>query len=167
MKVTYQLTASDFLQGMQAYRRKSASGWFIRVVVILMLVVSVLGILTIAMNRDRQSFNSFQPFFILTAVWCCLYWGAPYLSARRQFRGSPSANAPTTLGIDDSGLRFGSQHADSSVAWSAFVKYLEGKDVIALFTSPLCFKVIPKRAFTAEQLTQFRETIQRNIQLKK
>jgi hypothetical protein len=60
-------------------------------------------------------------------------------------------------------LHFVSVVEDSKVSWSAFAEWAEGHAVFALFVAPNASIPIPKRAFTAAQLPEFRETPRRNI----
>jgi YcxB-like protein len=75
----------------------------------------------------------------------------------------PSAQDPITLTVSESGLRVQSRHADSQIAWSAFIGWREEKSVFVVFTQPRLYVPIPKRAFTDEQQAEFRGTLRRNI----
>jgi len=68
-----------------------------------------------------------------------------------------------TLDVTDAGLQFRSQHTDSKVDWSAYVKWLEEKTIFALFPNPKIFIVIPKRAFTVDQVSEFRELLRQHV----
>jgi hypothetical protein len=91
-------------------------------------------------------------------------WGSPYLSARSQFRGSPNAKTPLTLDATESGLRFQSIHSTSEMQWSALIAWAEGKSIFALFPNPRLFIPVPKRAFSPEEITEFRKLISKHIQ---
>lgn len=92
-----------------------------------------------------------------------LHLAQPWLSARIQFRRMPSAQDPMTVEISESGLRIRSRHADSQVAWLAYLGWAEEESVFVLFPQPRIYVPIPKRAFTEEQQAEFRETVRRNI----
>jgi hypothetical protein len=68
-----------------------------------------------------------------------------------------------TIEASDAGLRVHSVHADSQVAWSTYVTWGENKQVFVVLPQPRISLPIPKRAFTAEQLVEFREMLRRNI----
>jgi len=97
------------------------------------------------------------------ALWFTYMLAAPRLSSRRQFRNTPTAQNPITIEALDSGLHIQSVHADSRVAWSAYVGWTEGKSVFVILPQPRIYVPIPKRALTPEQLNEFREMLRRNI----
>jgi hypothetical protein len=55
---------------------------------------------------------------------------------------------------------------NSKVDWSAYVNWVEEKATFALFPHPRIFIVIPKRAFDADQLVEFRELLHRKVKQK-
>lgn len=73
------------------------------------------------------------------------------------------AQSPITLEASETGLQFQNAHADSKVAWSAYVGWGEGKSVFVILPQPRIYITIPKRAFTAEQESEFREMLRHNI----
>jgi hypothetical protein len=129
------------------------------------ILVLATGVTLLILEPHGTAFRNLIPLYILFILWTLVFWASPYLSARSQFRGSPSANAAITLAITDAGLQLHSQHTDSKVGWSAFAKYLEEKAIFALFTNPKVFIVIPKRAFTVEQVSEFRELLRLHVKL--
>lgn len=121
------------------------------------------GLILDILAPHSDAFRNRVPLYVLFILWTLLYWGSPYLSARSQFRGSRAAKAPITLDITDTGLQFRSQHVDSKVDWTAYVKWLEQKTIFALFSNPKIFVVIPKRAFTVDQVSEFRELLRQHV----
>ena len=89
-------------------------------------------------------------------------WARPRLNARRR-AVMPLTQAPLTLDVSDDGLHFLSPLEDSQLSWRAFGGWAEGNAVFALFPSVGTTLPIPKRAFTAEQLDEFREILRRNV----
>jgi len=47
--------------------------------------------------------------------------------------------------------------------WDNFVRFLESDDIFVLFHSDLIFNILPKRAFTTDEVDRFRELILRKI----
>jgi len=68
-----------------------------------------------------------------------------------------------TIEATGAGLEIHSVHADSKVAWSAYMAWGENKTVFVILPQPRIYVPIPKRAFTPEQLNEFRELLRRNI----
>jgi|HubBroStandDraft_4_1064222.scaffolds.fasta_scaffold09410_3 hypothetical protein len=164
MEVTYQLTADDFRHGMMAWRMRSRwrrwNYWLRFAVMAPLLVVSATMLVAYPPARLKQDL-----WIVLggSAFWLAFPWAMPWLSARTQFRRMPSARDPMTLTVSESGLHMRSRHADSQIAWSTFIDWREEKSVFVVFPQPRTYVPIPKQAFTDEQLTEFRETLSRNI----
>ena len=64
---------------------------------------------------------------------------------------------------DDSGTQFIYTTGDSNTQWSGYVRYRETKHLFLLFVSDAGFRAIPKRAFSAEQASQFRNLLNQRI----
>jgi len=164
MEVSYQLTVDDFRRAIKAYRTRTPFlRWTVRVGIGFAILVLATGVTLLILEPHGDAFRNLIPLYILFSLWTLAFWGAPYLSARSQFRGSRAAKAPMTLDVTDAGLQFRSQHTDSKVDWSAYVKWLEEKTIFALFPNPKIFIVIPKRAFTVDQVSEFRELLRQHV----
>jgi hypothetical protein len=96
-------------------------------------------------------------------VWFAYMWFAPRFFARRQFKNHPIAQSQITLNVSEQGLEFHNPHAASKVAWSAYVAWGESRSVFVILPQPRAYITIPKRAFTEEQVAQFRELLCQNI----
>ena len=164
MEVSYQLTPEDFRQGIIAHRNKNwRSRWGFRILFGVVTVMLGMGLIMLALRPDQSTFQSVRPLFAVCAIWLAILLLAPRLSARNQFRGTPSAQNQMTLGISEEGVRLRSVHSDSILQWLALTAWVEGKKIFALFTNPRIFVPIPKRAFTVGQLEEFRELLRSNI----
>lgn len=168
MQFTYELTADDYRHALLAYRdRNFFSRWVILFLILLFAsCAAIQGYLILATEQDWLSRS--LPLTLFTM--CVLLFqlrGAPYFNARRQFRNTPSAHGSITLEVQDAGLRFRSASTDASVLWEHYIKWIEGDSVFVLFSSPLIFVLIPKRAFDSDQLRQFKETLRQKISTQK
>lgn len=137
--------------------------WTVRFGVGFTILVLATGEILLILAPHSDAFRNLIPLYILFILWSLIFWVSPYLSARSQFRGSRSAKAPITLDVTDAGLHFRSQHTDSKVDWSAYVRWLEERTIFALFPNPRIFIVIPKRAFTIDQVSEFREFFREHV----
>jgi hypothetical protein len=99
-------------------------------------------------------------------IWFAWMLGAPRFFARRQFRNMPSAQWPITLDISDSGLDIHTPHSESRATWSAYMAWGESKSVFVIMPQPRIYVPIPKRAFTPEQIGEFRDILRRNVSKK-
>ena len=124
----------------------------------LLFVVSVLQLFI-----NSATVVNVVPGVVVSVGFLTWIWAGPSLSARRQFRNTPSAHDPMTIEVSDLGLQIRSVHADSKVAWSAYMGWGEYKSVFVILPQPRIYVPIPKRAFTVEEQSEFRELLRRNI----
>jgi hypothetical protein len=164
MQVTYQLTPNDLYQGFLAWRdqRKWRKWlrWFAYLVVATALLTSILVLL---LARTPETNPIAFGGLAFGAVWFAWMLLAPKFLSKRQFRNHPMAQSPLRLDGSETGLQFHNAHADSKVAWSGYVGWGESKRVFVIMPQPRIYITIPKRAFTTEQLDEFRELLRRNI----
>lgn len=143
---------------MRVWRR-----WVFRLIWIVISVLIALALALLAFRPIMSTLQTVGPLIGAGVAWLVILVAAPHLSARRQFRNTPSAHDQMTIEVSDSGLQIRSVHADSKVAWSAYMAWGEYKSVFVILPQPRIYVPIPKRAFTAEQLVEFRELLGRNI----
>jgi len=65
--------------------------------------------------------------------------------------------------VEEVGLHFRSANTDAAVSWKHYIKWIEDESLFVLFSSPLIFVLIPKRAFDDGQLPVFKETLREKI----
>ena len=68
-----------------------------------------------------------------------------------------------TTDISEDGILITMPTAESRMKWDNFVRFLESDDIFVLFHSDLIFNILPKRAFTTDEVDRFRELILRKI----
>lgn len=157
MEVTYQLTQRDFFDSFIAHRNRSVvRKWFLRIVVLTVFAFLVIGLLGAILRPYPKVWSDLTPLFVLAAFWIVLLWGSPWLAARRQFFGQPAAQGRRTLLLDSGGVHWRWDGGSSDADWKNYVRFLEGKNQFLIYTSPACFNILPKRALTAEQLSELR-----------
>ena len=162
MQVTFQVTADDYRDGLVAWRNlKSWRRWGIRALALWVGVIFLVSVVQLFVSPAVPT--AALPGIIFSVVALVFIWAGPSLSARRQFRNTPSAHDPMTIEASNAGLEIHSVHADSKVAWSTYVACGEYKSVFLILPQPRIYIPIPKRAFTAEQQSEFRELLRRNI----
>jgi len=128
-------------------------------VLFLLLIV----VMFVADARGRSTLKNAAPLVVIVALWNLWLLVSPYFAARSQFRGSRAAHGRKALQASAAELSFQTDLGSSRLQWSGFVNWVEEKQVFALFTSPKAFIVLPKRAFTPEQVAEFRELLRQNI----
>jgi hypothetical protein len=167
MEVTFELTVDDFYDGLKACRRKTiVAGWALPLgTAALTLLVIYLIFQSLASSRAAP-FKDLIP-LVMICVFCLIVsivvplWRRS--AVRKQFEGNPSTKGLITLAVSESEIRLRSHHTDSSATWSSFVMWSEGKSVFAIMVSPVIYYVVPKRAFSADQLIEFQELLRLKI----
>jgi len=162
--ITYQLTPEDFYQGFIAWRsRRKWQKWLRWIAYPIVATASLTSLLLLLVARSSET-TPFALFGLIFGVgWFTYMLLAPRFYSRRQFRNHPVAQSPITLDVSEQGFEFHNAHADSKVAWSAYVAWGEAKSVFVVMPQPRAYITIPKRAFTDEQQAEFREILRRNI----
>lgn len=164
MQVTYELTQRDFIDAVRAHRNRSAfRKWFRRTFASIAFVLAGVGLLQFGFHPDNQTLSNFAPLFVLAAVWAALTWGTPWLLARRLFVKQPSLQGPRTMTLDTAGVHLRWSGGTSDFVWNNFTRQLEGKNQFLLYTSPILFTIVPKRALTDEQLSEFRAILAQSV----
>lgn len=164
MRVTFQLTPEDYYQGLLAWRSLRAwQRWVLRFSYVVVGTAFLGSLLVLVFDQKSPANHIFVFGTVFGPLWFGYMLFAPRFSSRRQFRNSPSAQSPVTLDISDAALEIHSAHGDSKVAWSAYIAWAERKSVFVILPQPRIYVPIPKRAFTEEQITEFRELLRRNI----
>ena len=161
MEVTFELTADDFYDAMKACRRKTVvAPWALPAITV------AFGLLVTYLLFHGSPFKNLIPLVLACMFGLIVSILAPlsrHSAARRQFQCNPSTKGLITLTVSESGINLRSQHTDSTAAWSSFVLWCEGKSVFAMMMSPVIFYALPKRAFSTDQLIEFRELLRLNI----
>jgi len=164
VRITFQLTPKDYHQGLLAWRSfKTWRRWLLRCAYFLVGLTILVSLLLPLVRPGSEMLKIWAAPLAFAVIWFAFMLGAPWLSARQQYRNTPTAQTPISIEASDTGLSIQSAHADSRVAWSAYAAWGENKSVFVVLPQPRIYVPIPKRAFSAEQLVEFRELLGRNI----
>ena len=165
MILDFQFTLDDYRKAFTAHRKKGASlfmRWFLKLCVvggIILLLGALLFVLT-----GQRALNVVLPPFLIGALWIWIGMGGSYqLSARIQFSKNPVLREPRRLEITDEGVKTDAGIASSQMSWKAYLRFVEGKDSFLLYTSPVCFVIIPKRVLQPAQVDELRQILKMNI----
>jgi hypothetical protein len=162
MEITYELTQKDFTESFNAHRnRRPFVKWARRTVAWVMILASALALFGSIRTGNTRTL---LPFFGLVAMWLLFLAGAPtWWSARRQFLRQPGAHGARTVLFDAIGAHWQWNGGSSDVEWKNYVRSVEGKNQVLLYTSPACFNIIPKRALGKEGLAEVLTLLKQRI----
>ncbi|GMU66801.1 MAG: hypothetical protein AMXMBFR36_30750 [Acidobacteriota bacterium] len=131
--------------------------------------VAALGVLALAAVLpdviEAGGFRSFG-FWLFAALFAYfpLYFGILVpRHVRRLYRQTKAAGRPTTYSIDDSGLTLQSENGSGSVPWPDFHRWKEGRSCLLLYINQALFIILPKRAFSADQLAATRAYLHQHV----
>jgi len=153
MDVTYQLTANDFVQAIRHGKLETKlERWWnflfypglaaaviadkfvtLKTVLIESLIIFFVGLIVILIRLIRSS-----------------------RAGRARFTNDPSAQGPISLNVSSDGLSFQGPASPDNVSWDHYLRWHETTKQFVLFPSLGTFVIVPKRAFTSEQVDQFR-----------
>jgi len=162
MEITYELTQKDFTESFAAHRNRRPVMRWIRWTIAWILIVASALVLFGSIRTGNT--KTLLPFFLIVAMWLVILAGGPlWWSARRQFLRQPGARGPRTVLFDDIGAHWRWNGGSSDVEWKNYVRSVEGKNHILLYTSPACFNIVPKRALGKEDLVSVLALLKQRI----
>lgn len=164
MEVCYELTPRDFYDAFLTHRNRSSLSklpfWILSAATILLLA---LDLLAVVMRPGRLTLGELGRGLALALCWIIILWAHPWWKAKRDFSRQPSAKGPRTDRFDADGVHTQWRGGCADLEWRTFVRVLEGKKVFLLYTSPTGFRVVPKRVFAPEKLTEFNRLLRENL----
>lgn len=164
MQFAYELSQSDFTDAYSVHRNRSTlSKWVRRFFVSVLGFCVLLAVFGFFLNPTARTARDLMPLFGLIVLWIAVLWVIPLWSMRRQFLKQPGAHGPRTLDLDSVGAHWKWNGGSADVEWRNYIRSVEGKNQILLYTSPTCFNILPKRAIPADQLSKLRELLKQNV----
>jgi hypothetical protein len=160
MEIRYQRNFNDYQEAFAAQQtkplgRKMAFALF-------WCVIYVLG------SAALVSLGMKQAYAMMTVIVCTLISGLgfyvirPYW-LRRDFNRHPNFARPVQMQIDDAGLESESEVWVGRAKWGAYVKYSETENLFLLYLGARLVEAIPKRAFSGEQMEEFRRLVRTKL----
>lgn len=92
------------------------------------------------------------PVLMMLALWWAIY----RFTVRRSMTLAPQMREPRQCTITPEGLNVAAETFTSTYTWDEFQKKVETPEAFLLFTSAMTAVILPKRAFTPEQMTAFK-----------
>jgi hypothetical protein len=158
VEIQYRYTENDYVQAQRAYLAKRWYKLYIPAFLAVALVFIGLGIWsTVGVSL------SYGIAWFVGAAFFAIFPVLQAEQAKKDFRGSPSAEGEFRLSFDDNGLQLQSPHGGGTVKWSALVGWIDSPDLFLVLASSRIYYLFPKRAFTPEQLAEFRDLLARKI----
>jgi len=163
MKIVYRITEQDYMDALDlfvanepSYRRISRR--------LMPWIGGLLIALPAASLLLTSDHNPALSAIIILMGFYFLYCG---FALRRYFRKSYRKDKryqhEFTAEISEEGVSVGSEDGQSQTRWGGFIRFLESDSIFMLFHATWVFNVFPKRAFTAQEATEFRDLARQNV----
>jgi len=164
MQVTYELTPRDFLESFLAHRnRNTFVKWLFWLAAAVLFLVAGEALLLLATRPSIEILCRVALPVGLAAAWAALMWILPWWQARTQFAKYPPAQRSRTLLVDAMGVHWRWPGRAVDTPWNNVFRSLEAKNHFLLYTSPGSFNIVPKRALTPEELSDFRSLLAQHL----
>jgi hypothetical protein len=139
--------------------------WAVRLFVAGLAGIAMTGVIVSATTHNTNAISNVFPLILLVLIWVALFWIAPWRGARTQFLKQPAVRGLRITVLDNTGVHQKWDGGSSDVEWKSYIRWLEAKNQILLYSSPVSFGMIPKRAMNDAQLSELRTLLTQNIKI--
>jgi len=168
MQINYQLNEKDFVEAYGVHRNRTPfKKWSMRFWIAFVGFMAVLVVVGALTDHSQRAAMNLLPLMGLIAFWISFLWVLPRWNMRRQFRKQPGAQGPRTVTLDADGAHWRWDGGSGDIAWKNYIRWIEGKNQILFYTSPVCFNILPIEGLPSQQISDIRELLEQNIQVVK
>ena len=145
IQLNFQYTEADFLEFLRNY--------FIRHRLPLWgTLIGVMLLLSLLFRTGPISASTLLPFVALVLTW---FW-LQHSLGKRNFKAAPEMQEPRLCSIDAEKITVTGQSFSSEFLWNEVLRLIETKGLFLAYTSNANAVILPKRAFSEQQLSAFR-----------
>jgi hypothetical protein len=165
MQISYRLSQQDFFQSLIAHRnRKKWVKWMFRFIIAALCFLVTWSLISVVRHPGAEKItSSVLPPLAMLFVWAFVMWGSPWRLARMQFSKKPSAQGQRSASLNANGIQWQWDGGTSAVEWKTYIHWMETKNQILIFSSPVQFGIIPKRALQPEEVDELRKLLTDHI----
>jgi len=164
MRITYELTAAEFIAAQSLHSRRNLLGCINLVICYLIgpllgvfFMLSVVSFPKVGFNLSSLSQELLPLFITLSPLWLHLYW-------RYRFKSSRVSSSPCVIDFgDDRIVTEMPGFSKSTVEWIAIKKYRESKKMLLIYLSGVSFLAIPRRACEKGEYVELIELLKRKL----
>lgn len=158
MEVQYQCNLDDYDEAVKAHRPVQVK--LGALVILLMLVVAAEAVL--GKLGFRQETITLVGLVLISASVLLTAVLRPFL-VRKGFQDHPNFGREQVLRIDEDGFHSKNEVQQSDTHWRAYLGWRETRNLFVLYLGKSLFQVIPKRAFSSEELGDLRQLLQNKL----
>ena len=164
MRITYELTAAEFIAAQSLHSRRNPLGYvslvicyFIAPLLGVFFMLSVVSFHKVGFNLSSISQELLPLFITLTPLWLHLYW-------RYRFKSSRVSSNPCVIDFgEDRIVTEMPGFSRSTVEWIAIKKYRESKKMLLVYISGISFYAIPRRACEKGEYIELMALLKRKL----
>ena len=164
MRITYELTAAEFIAAQSLHSRRNPLGYvslvicyFIAPLLGVFFMLSVVSFPKVGFNLSSISQELLPLFITLTPLWLHLYW-------RYRFKSSRVSSNPCVIDFgEDRIVTEMPGFSRSTVEWIAIKKYRESKKMLLVYISGISFYAIPRRACEKGEYIELMALLKRKL----
>ena len=164
MRITYELTAAEFIAAQSLHSRRNLLGYINLAVCYLIgpllgvfFMLSVVSFPKVGFNLSSLSQELLPLLITLSPLWLHLYW-------RYRFKSSRVSSSPCVIDFeDDRILTEMPGFSKSTVEWIAVKKYRESKKMLLVYLSGVSFFAIPRRACEKGEYVELIDLLKRKL----
>lgn len=167
MTIEFNITEDDFVDFQRQFARLRP--WYTKLVprfaevMIVILLLLLLLAFTEGTNVGLQTLNTLGPLVLLLAVIVAYFRFFSRYQSRLLCRKSQNLLGAMILDASNESFSVVSTRGRTQDDWTSFRKFSETDRLFMLFMDPPLCTVIPKRAFTPDQLEEFRTLLREKI----
>jgi len=154
METRYQCSVEDYLEAQRAAFARTAR--VIGITGVLLIPVAVWEIYSLGLANTAPA--------ILLGF---LFLMCPFIffasRVRRDFRRHPNLALEYRLRADDSGIELASDTNQGGGKWSSYTAFRETATLFVIYSGTRMFFMVPKRAFSEDQLDNFRRLVRQKL----
>lgn len=157
MRVRYQCNSADYNEALSTRESTTLRHRMLRAILagVLIILVSAVG----ANLGFRQGAIGVAIVLFFLLFWLIYTFAAFPLWVRRDYRRHPNVQREQSLRVDEEGLFLESEIGHTETRWAAYTRWRETKSLFLLYLGPRPFEIIPKRAFSPQQLQEFQRLL--------
>lgn len=156
IELSFQYTEADYQEFLRHYFWKNRSRLY------LALGVLALVALVITQRGDTTSMSFWISTLLPVTLILVLWWAILRFSGRRAFQMTPEMSEQRACVIDVDKIAVSGQTFLSEFKWAGVLYLVETKNLILVYNSKTNAVMLPKRAFSSNQLAAFKNLVDSN-----
>jgi hypothetical protein len=155
MEINYHCTSSDYREAMDSQMSGPTVAYFLAIGGVFVLIVGIFGVVTPRHSGSAAMAMGVGVFLVLPLIFRIArkFWIA------QDFRKHPSFGRGARMVVDGECLKVEDELERRETKWPAITCYRETENLFILHEGPRFLRIFPKRAFSGQELDEFRKLL--------